>query len=65
MPAFCEWFTNTLASDDNPTKHGMYIETIRRPRGSVNSGTWWRMTDGQGRFWLSSPDNLVPKDGAP
>lgn len=59
MPLFCEWFTNVMASDDNPTRHGMYVET-KVVTGRMNRGTWWRLTDGQGRFWESNPKNLVP-----
>lgn len=60
MPTFGQRFTNEVASDDNPTKHGMFVETITRAHGQMNPGTWWRLTDGRGRFWESRPENLAP-----
>lgn len=50
-PCFAEWFINTAASVGNPTKHGMYVRTVRRT-GRVNAGTFYELTDGEGDFWL-------------
>ena len=49
-PAFGEWMRGVFASESNPIRDGMYVETIKRT-GRVNRGTWYRLTDGNGRFW--------------
>lgn len=61
MPSFGEWFTNTVASEKNPLRDGMYVKTITIPSGQrrMNPGTWWELTDGKGRFWRSNPEWLV------
>ena len=60
MPTFGDWFTGIYASDDNPTKHGMYVRTIRRT-GRMNNGTFYELTDGKGEFWQSSVENCEPR----
>ena len=39
------------ASPDNPHRDGTYVETIRR-RGKMNAGVHYRITDGEGGFWM-------------
>ena len=57
--AFGAWFRNTMASEDNPTRDGMFVRVVRIPRGQINAGTWWEMTDGKGEFWKTNPDNAA------
>lgn len=59
-PQFGDWYLNTLASVDNPTRIARFVRIENRPRGSTNPGLWWEMTDGHGQFWLSRPANLEP-----
>ena len=49
-PKFGEWIRGIWASEDNPIRDGMYVETMRR-RGRMNPGTFYRLTDGKGKFW--------------
>lgn len=49
-PTFGQCIRNPAASISNPQRDGYYVETIVR-RGRVNKGRWWRLTDGEGRFW--------------
>lgn len=49
-PKFGEWMRGVWASESNPQRDGMYVETRVR-KGPVNPGTWYRLTDGRGRFW--------------
>lgn len=55
-PVFGEWLRNIHASPTNPQRDGMYVETITRPRGTMNSGKCYRVTDGKGSFWQCPPD---------
>ena len=52
-PSFGEFVTNPHASVGNPQKHGYFVEIIQRS-GRVNPGTWYRCTDGNGKFWECS-----------
>lgn len=49
-PKFGEWIRGIWASERNPQRDGMYVETKRRT-GMVNPGVWYRLTDGRGKFW--------------
>lgn len=60
-PVFGAWFRNLYASENNPTRTGMYVETIRR-RGKMNPGRWYRLTDGKGAFWEVLAKDLVKLD---
>lgn len=51
---FGDPFTNPWASDDNPKKHGFYVRTGYRQRGSINNGKYYEFTDKKGRFWQMS-----------
>lgn len=42
--------TNPHASEDNPQRSGVYVETVRRT-GRLNAGVHYRVTDGEGEFW--------------
>lgn len=57
-PKFCEWMRGIYASEANPKRLGMYVETIVRT-GVVNRGTFYRLTDGAGGFWLYPRDAVV------
>lgn len=61
-PVFGEWLRNIHASPTNPQRDGMYIRTVVRPRGSVNAGKCYRLTDGKGNFWTCRPDGLERLD---
>ena len=56
---FGDRVTNTVASDNNPQKHGTFVRYVVR-RGQMNPGRWAECTDGDGTFWESNPANLVP-----
>lgn len=60
-PVFGEWFTGIYASDQSDQRHGMYVRTIRR-RGRMNSGTFYELTDGKGRFWQYPVDSVVRRE---
>lgn len=48
---------NPLAAENNPHKRGIFVEMVVIPRGRVNSGTFYRLTDGAGDFWRI-PDHV-------
>ena len=50
MPKFGDRIKNPWASDDNPTKVGIFVRQFRRT-GKLNPGTIWEFTDGNGKFW--------------
>lgn len=49
-PKFGQKVCGIYGSDDNPTKCGKFFETIVR-RGRLNPGVYYRLTDGEGKFW--------------
>jgi hypothetical protein len=64
-------FRGVYASEDNPIRDGIYVETIRR-RGKLDAGTFYRLTDGRGRFWefpvalvAPLPDHHAPETEEP
>ena len=57
-PVFGEWMRGIYAGMKNPQRDGMYVETIRRS-GRMNHGTWYRLTDGKGKFWEYESRNTV------
>lgn len=50
-PKFGEWLRGIHASESNPQRDGMYVRTIHTPRGRVNAGKSYELTDGKGSFW--------------
>jgi hypothetical protein len=54
-PRFGDLMTNESASASNPRRFGFFVRTVRIPRGRMNAGVWFRMTDGRGDFWSSDP----------
>ena len=62
-PKFGEWLRGIYASESNPQRDGMYVRTIRRT-GRMNPGTFYEMTDGNGRFW-QYPAQSVERVAAP
>lgn len=49
-PRFGEWMRGVWASKSNPIRDGMYVRTVIRT-GRMNSGVFYELTDGNGRFW--------------
>jgi len=43
-------FRSRHADTGSPIRDGIYVETIERT-GGFNRGTWYRLTDGHGKFW--------------
>jgi len=58
QPKLGEWLRGIYASESNPIRDGMYVETIRRT-GRLNPGVWYRLTDGKGKFWEFEAKNTV------
>jgi hypothetical protein len=56
-PAFLDIVTNGWASLDNPHRVGIFVRKYRRPRGGVNPGEMWQLTDGRGKFWDVAASN--------
>ena len=46
------WIISPHASEDNPYRRGMFVETIVISRGKMNAGNHYRATDGNGNFWM-------------
>jgi hypothetical protein len=57
-PVFGEWLRGIYASERNPHRDGMYVETIRRT-GRMNPGKAYRCTDGKGDFWEYPHDSVI------
>lgn len=51
VPKFGDWMRGIHAAESNPHRDGMFVEVIKRA-GRVNRGTFYRLTDGRGKFWL-------------
>ena len=49
-PRFSDVIKGIHASDSNPQQYGYYVETIKRT-GRMNNGSFYRCTDGNGKFW--------------
>lgn len=58
-PAFGEWVRGIWASESNPIRDGMFVEVIVR-RGVFNNGRFYRITDGDGKFWEYRAEDVVP-----
>lgn len=56
-PAFGALVTNLLADPDGPRRRGYFVGVARHTagRGSLPTGTYWRLTDGAGTFWEIHP----------
>jgi hypothetical protein len=57
-PTFGTRVLNTVASESNPHRTGLFVEVVTIPRGRMNAGRWWRLTDGRGKFWKVRPEFL-------
>ena len=55
-PRFGEVIKGIYASNSNPQQYGYYVETIKRS-GCMNPGTYYRCTDGNGKFWEYPKDS--------
>jgi hypothetical protein len=53
-PQFGDTVENGWASEDNPTRVGLFVREGRRT-GRLNRGRYWEITDGNGKFWELSP----------
>jgi hypothetical protein len=60
-PKFGDRMRGIYASEGNPIRDGIFVETVRRT-GRMNAGTFYRLTDGRGRFWEYPSDSVVPLD---
>lgn len=62
-PKFGERIMGIWAGEQNPQRIGRYVETVRRT-GRLNPGTWYRLTDGKGKFWSyeASQTLFVPSE---
>lgn len=49
-PRFGDIITNGWASEDNPTRVGLFVREGRRT-GRMNPGRYFEVTDGEGKFW--------------
>lgn len=58
-PQFGDWLENVMAGDGNPHKRGRFVRVVRVPRGRINAGLWWEITDGRGDFWQSNPEHCT------
>lgn len=58
-PRFGDRLLNVFAGETNPTRIGIFVR-VKRVRGRMNAGTWWELTDGQGKFWDADPRALDP-----
>ena len=47
---FGDVIENAFASDDNPTKRGYVVRTLKRT-GRLNPGAFAVITDGRGKMW--------------
>jgi hypothetical protein len=64
IPRFGDWVRGIYASETNPIRDGMYVETIRRT-GRTNPGKWYRLTDGKGKFWEFEAKSTIMLSAAP
>lgn len=46
-----------FASDDNPHKNGYFVRSGFR-KGRLNPGMYYEITDGNGDFWTTPPENV-------
>lgn len=58
-PKFGDLVTNNWASMDNPCRVGIFVRAGHRPKGQMNSGPWWELTNGKGDFWEMTPSNCT------
>ncbi len=57
-PRFGAILRAEYASEGNPQRDGMFVRVVRIPRGRMNAGVWWEITDGNGTFWRQRPANV-------
>lgn len=57
-PKFGDKVRGVYASETNPIRDGMFVELIIR-RGILNNGRWYRLTDGNGRFWEFREEDCI------
>lgn len=60
QPKLGEWLRGIYASENNPIRDGMYVETVTRT-GRVNPGKFYRLTNGKGKFWNFPIDSVIFK----
>lgn len=54
-PRFLDVIENGYASEDNPLRVGYFVKATTTPRGRMNPGRHWQLTDGKGKFWELTP----------
>lgn len=64
MPKIGDRIEGVYASADNPQKFGTFIEVIQRT-GRLNPGTFYRVTDGKGAFWMYPKDSCIVHPAEP
>ena len=52
---FGDTIENGWASEANPTRVGYFVREFTVPRGQMNPGLTWEITDGKGKFWRLKP----------
>ena len=57
-PKFGDIVRGIYASESNPLRDGIFVETITRT-GKLNRGVHYRMTDGKGEFWTTPRESTV------
>jgi hypothetical protein len=63
-PRFGDMVLNESASESNLRRFWLFVRTVRIPRGRMNAGVWFRLTDGRGDFWSSDPSGCRVMDRA-
>ncbi|WP_395443622.1 hypothetical protein [Caulobacter sp. UC70_42] len=64
---FGDTIENGWASEANPTRVGYFVREFTVPRGQMNPGLTWEITDGKGKFWRLKPtgDHKITVTPAP
>ncbi len=62
-PKFGDRLRGIYASESNPQRDGFYVEAINRPKGQMNPGKGYRITDGEGNFWEYPAGSVVAVPG--
>lgn len=58
-PVFGDHMRNLWASEQNPSRDAIFVRVIRRTGKVLNSGMWYQMTDGKGKFWEVCPSGMI------
>jgi hypothetical protein len=58
-PKFGDIVTNHLAGESNPGRVSFFVRAGRIPRGRMNAGPYWELTDGLDTFWKIRPSDTL------